>query len=276
MDVNELMREIDALNSQVEHYNNLRSKNIGKKETLEHQCTSLFEQYEKTYGVKLTPENLDAEFEKVAAEKSQEAQLLSEVLSAIKTGRYDHANALMGVKADEQLSYDTNDLTQRKQEITHTNFEVTARTPVVTTEMERKDNAIASAKTAIEVEDVSTGANFDKSNEEVVTPVEVAMPKAIAAPVDEEDDFVPKMAMPQSKPTAVKPSMKAPTDDFDDMPSINKGMSKAEAPMDALEGFTAPRQSAPTPNMFDSTPTPPKKPTQARSFSEMFGAAFNK
>lgn len=275
MDVKELMTEINALNSQVEHYNSLRSKNIGKKETLEHQCEALLKKYEETYGVHLTPETLDVEFEKVLSEKSHEAKLLSDVLDAIKAGKYDHANALMGVKADEQPVYDTTSFSQRKNEIQHGKFEVTSSESVVTTEMERKDAAIALAQRVVSAESQGTGANFATSNTSVTTPVEVAAPKSIVAPMeDDDDDFVPKMSMPSTKPVHAKPVIKAPMDDFDDQ-IPTKGMSKAEAPMDALEGFTAPRQAAPTPNMFDSAPVAPKKP-KALSFEDMFGSAFKK
>lgn len=275
MDVRELMAEIESLNSMVEHYNSLRSKNMGKKETLEHQCEALFKSYEETYGVKLTPETLDAEFEKVVAEKSHETKLLSDVLSAIKAGQYDHANALMGVKADEQPVYDTNDFSKRKNEIQHSKFEVTGASPVVTTEMERKEVAVSSAKTVVESPSGATGADFEKKND-VTAPVEVAMPKSIPAPV-EDDEFVPKMTMPQNKASHPKPTFKVPTDDFEEVVPT-KGMTKSEAPMDALEGFTAPKQAAPVPNMFDTAPKAPTAPkkSQALSFEDMFGSAFRK
>lgn len=274
MDVKELMAQIDSLNSQAETINANRVKNIGKKETLEAQCTNLLEQYERKFGVKLTIETLDTEFERVMAEKGQEAKLLGDVISAIQAGKYEQANAIMGVKPDEQPVYDTTDFTKRKQEITHTNYEVQTGSPVVTTEMARQASAVVSAQETLASVATDTGADFTKSNDDVVTPIEVATPKPIAAPVEDDiDDMpVPKITMPAGvKPVALKPSFKVPTDDFDaPEPPTNSGMTKEEAPMDALTGFTPPQQAAPT-GMFD---TASPKPSGARSFAEMFGSAF--
>lgn len=102
MDINQLKATIDRLNKQSTQVNTVRNQNIGKRKTLEAQCAELFEQYSEKYGVELTQETLQGEIQRVTAEKEKEVQQLSAVLSAIDSGDYAHANALMGIEYQDE------------------------------------------------------------------------------------------------------------------------------------------------------------------------------
>lgn len=102
MDINQLKATIDRLNKQSTQVNTVRNQNIGKRKTLEAQCVELFKQYSEKYGVELTQETLQGEIQRVTAEKEKEVQQLSAVLSAIDSGDYAHANALMGIEYQDE------------------------------------------------------------------------------------------------------------------------------------------------------------------------------
>lgn len=102
MDINQLKATIDRLNKQSTQVNTVRNQNIGKRKTLEAQCAELFKQYSEKYGVELTHETLQEEIQRVTAEKEKEVQQLSAVLSAIDSGDYAHANALMGIEYQDE------------------------------------------------------------------------------------------------------------------------------------------------------------------------------
>lgn len=102
MDINQLKATIDRLNKQSTQVNTVRNQNIGKRKTLEAQCAELFKQYSEKYGVELTQETLHEEIQRVTAEKEKEVQQLSAVLSAIDSGDYAHANALMGIEYQDE------------------------------------------------------------------------------------------------------------------------------------------------------------------------------
>lgn len=102
MDINQLKATIDRLNKQSTQVNTVRNQNIGKRKTLEAQCAALFKQYSEKYGVELTQETLQGEIQRVTAEKEKEVQQLSAVLSAIDSGDYVHANALMGIEYQDE------------------------------------------------------------------------------------------------------------------------------------------------------------------------------
>ena len=102
MDINQLKATIDRLNKQSTQVNTVRNQNIGKRKTLEAQCAGLFKQYSEKYGVELTQETLQGEIQRVTAEKEKEVQQLSAVLSAIDSGDYAHANALMGIEYQDE------------------------------------------------------------------------------------------------------------------------------------------------------------------------------
>ena len=102
MDINQLKATIDRLNKQSTQVNTVRNQNIGRRTTLEAQCAELFKQYSEKYGVELTQETLQEEIQRVTAEKEKEVQQLSAVLSAIDSGDYAHANALMGIEYQDE------------------------------------------------------------------------------------------------------------------------------------------------------------------------------
>ena len=102
MDINQLKATIDRLNKQSTQVNTVRNQNIGKRKTLEAQCAALFKQYSEKYGVELTQETLQGEIQRVTAEKEKEVQQLSAVLSAIDSGDYAHANALIGIEYQDE------------------------------------------------------------------------------------------------------------------------------------------------------------------------------
>lgn len=274
----ELMQKIGQLNASVEQINAQRTRNLGKKETLEAQCKELFDKYEEVYGVRLTPETLNAEYEKVLAEKAKETALLNDVVTSIQAGRYEHANALMGVKPDETVNavFNSDDYIKQKQAIEHTNYVVSGASPV--TEMGRRAEAVANAQATLDSEAVDTGADFAKVNADVSTPVAMATPHddipTPVAPVVVEEEVIPRVPTNTGMPVMPKAPVMPIEDEEDVIPAPK--MTKQTAPIDALEGFTMPQQTAPqqtAPSMFDSVAS--AKP-QAHSFAEMFGASFSK
>lgn len=274
----ELMQKIEQLNASAEQINAQRTRNLGKKETLEAQCKELFDKYEEVYGVRLTPETLNAEYEKVLAEKAKETALLNDVVTSIQAGRYEHANALMGVKPDETVNavFNSDDYIKQKQAIEHTNYVVSGASPV--TEMGRRAEAVANAQATLDSEAVDTGADFAKVNADVSTPVAMATPHddipTPVAPVVAEEEVIPRVPTNTGMPVMPKAPVMPIEDEEDVIPAPK--MTKQTAPIDALEGFTMPQQTAPqqtAPSMFDSVAS--AKP-QAHSFAEMFGASFSK
>lgn len=104
MEISQINQRIAVLNADSKRINNDRAVSIGKKETLQKQMNDALAAYKAKYGVDLTEANLQAEIDRVSAEKLKEVEQIEAVLNLIKLGQYDEANALVSgtpVQAEE-------------------------------------------------------------------------------------------------------------------------------------------------------------------------------
>lgn len=107
MEISQINQRIAVLNADSKRINNDRAVSIGKKETLQKQMNDALAAYKAKYGVDLTEANLQAEIDRVSAEKLKEVEQIEAVLNLIKLGQYDEANALVSgtpVQAEEQVT----------------------------------------------------------------------------------------------------------------------------------------------------------------------------
>ena len=95
MEISQINQRIAVLNADSKRINNDRAVSIGKKETLQKQMNDALAAYKAKYGVDLTEANLQAEIDRVSAEKLKEVEKIEAVLNLIKLGQYDEANALV-------------------------------------------------------------------------------------------------------------------------------------------------------------------------------------
>lgn len=107
MEISQINQRIAVLNADSKRINNDRAVSIGKKETLQKQMNDALAAYKAKYEVDLTEANLQAEIDRVSAEKLKEVEQIETVLNLIKLGQYDEANALVSgtpVQAEEQVT----------------------------------------------------------------------------------------------------------------------------------------------------------------------------
>ena len=107
MEISQINQRIAVLNADSKRINNDRAVSIGKKETLQKQMNDALAAYKAKYGVDITEANLQAEIDRVSAEKLKEVEQIEAVLNLIKLGQYDEANALVSgtpVQAEEQVT----------------------------------------------------------------------------------------------------------------------------------------------------------------------------
>lgn len=107
MEISQINQRIAVLNADSKRINNDRAVSIGKKETLQKQMNDALAAYKAKYGVDLTEANLQAEIDRVSAEKLKEVEQIEAVLNLIKLGQYDEANALVSgtpVQVEEQVT----------------------------------------------------------------------------------------------------------------------------------------------------------------------------
>lgn len=102
MDINELNAKIVSLNKQINELNTERDRNIGKREAFQRQYEGMVAEYEKAYGVKLTPETLAAEIESVRTAKEEEVQRITQALALIEEGKCADAEYLLTGKKPEE------------------------------------------------------------------------------------------------------------------------------------------------------------------------------
>ena len=232
MDINQLKATIDRLNKQSTQVNTVRNQNIGKRKTLEAQCAALFKQYSEKYGVELTQETLQGEIQRVTAEKEKEVQQLSAVLSAIDSGDYAHANALMGIEYQDEALKEalanngvSTDRVMQEQEIMSRDFNKPVSTgaaePVATSTAEQtqasssilkpKNHASAYADVANQLlNNPQTGADEDE-DVRVSPTVKSVAPSGVSAQPTQTSGF--KAKAPHIKP---KIGVAAPVDTEDD------------------------------------------------------------
>lgn len=94
----DIVKIAEQLNSDVTRLNNERSKKEGMLESAKTRYENAIREYENKYGVKLTAENLQAEYNKVFAEVKGNVLDLQEQIESIKRGDYK--------KEDTQVIFD--------------------------------------------------------------------------------------------------------------------------------------------------------------------------
>lgn len=98
----ELQNKVTELNKQAKVLNAQRQQSIGKRDALNKQIADMIADYNKTYGTTLTTENIEAEFQAVANETLQKANIMEGIINAIQMGDIATANQLAGIKAEEE------------------------------------------------------------------------------------------------------------------------------------------------------------------------------
>ena len=185
MDINQLKATIDRLNKQSTQVNTVRNQNIGKRKTLEAQCAELFKQYSEKYGVELTQETLQEEIQRVTAEKEKEVQQLSAVLSAIDSGDYAHANALMGIEYQDEALKEalanngvSTDRVMQEQEIMSRDFNKPVSTGAAEQMAQRVVNSGAQGtKTQTQTQTAQTAQSTQPIQAEAPTSSSILKPK---------------------------------------------------------------------------------------------------
>lgn len=99
--VDELLQEIEIVNKKIESLNTERNQNIGRKNMLEARLQEGFEAYKLLYGVELSEENLETEYERLVVEKTTELEKVKEVLECIDNGDIEKAKHLLGVSSEK-------------------------------------------------------------------------------------------------------------------------------------------------------------------------------
>ena len=113
--VDSIRAKIEELNKQSAYLNSQRSQNIGKRDALSQQCDELLASYEREYSIKLTPDNLDAEIERVLADKQVEINTLGSAITAITQGNYSEAYTVLGLTPENAGGTTTETVTESTQ-----------------------------------------------------------------------------------------------------------------------------------------------------------------
>ena len=113
--VDSIRAKIEELNKQSAYLNSQRSQNIGKRDALSQQFDELLASYEREYNIKLTPDNLDAEIERVLADKEVEINTLGSAITAITQGNYSEAYSVLGLTPEKVWSATTETVTESTQ-----------------------------------------------------------------------------------------------------------------------------------------------------------------
>lgn len=283
MDIKELNQKIAEVNQKIVAVSNERTKNLGKRETLEKQYAQAIEVYKAKYGVELTPDTLANEVASVTAEKTAQLEKAEKALSLIDAGDFGAAEELLtghrtetaasvvmptvedtedegieGVESKEDVAEKANDFEE---------FEPTVSAP--TTPVSAPTTTPVSAPAA----------------EEVVAPAPAkrGRPKAVKADVMEEvpsvgippiapptmDSVVappPVVGKPKPKPAAKKV---AQTED-EGIPSV---FDSVTSPLDAMAGFSKPQQGIPVGGSVAEEVEEEPAVAKPKSFGAIFGGS---
>ena len=235
MEISQINQRIAVLNADSKRINNDRAVSIGKKETLQKQMNDALAAYKAKYGVDLTEANLQAEIDRVSAEKLKEVEQIEAVLNLIKLGQYDEANALVSgtpVQAEEQ--------------VTPTNAGVVQET--------------APVKEAVPTPP-DLGTPSAHVQESVPTP-----------PVQESIPTPPDLGFPAKESIPTPPVLGTPVDDIPTPPDLGVPTpSTLGTPAESIP--TPPDLGIPTPPSEPSLGVPPIAPTSTPSGQPI--ASFN-
>lgn len=221
MEISQINQRIAVLNADSKRINNDRAVSIGKKETLQKQMNDALAAYKAKYGVDLTEANLQAEIDRVSAEKLKEVEQIEAVLNLIKLGQYDEANALVNgtpVQAEEPA------------------------TPVSAGVVEQP--TVPVQETAPIKEAVPTPPDLGTQVESVPTPpVQPVQESVPTSPVQESIPTPPDLGFSAKESIPTPPVLGTPVDDIPTPPTLG-----------------TPAESIPTPPDL-GIPTPPSEPS---------------
>ena len=86
--MSEVTKVAEQLNQKVAQLNNERSRQLGMQEAAKKQYDTAIKAYETKYGVKLTPENLQEEYNKAYKELKTNIEVLKRTIEGIENGEY--------------------------------------------------------------------------------------------------------------------------------------------------------------------------------------------
>lgn len=221
MEISQINQRIAVLNADSKRINNDRAVSIGKKETLQKQMNDALAAYKAKYGVDLTEANLQAEIDRVSAEKLKEVEQIEAVLNLIKLGQYDEANALVNgtpVQAEEPATPASSGVVEQ---------------PTVPVQ-----------ETAPIKEAVPTPPDLGTQVESVPTPpVQPVQESVPTSPVQESIPTHPDLGFSAKESISTPPVLGTPVDDIHTPPTLG-----------------TPAESIPTPPDL-GIPTPPSEPS---------------
>lgn len=242
MEISQINQRIAVLNADSKRINNDRAVSIGKKETLQKQMNDALAAYKAKYGVDLTEANLQAEIDRVSAEKLKEVEQIEAVLNLIKLGQYDEANALVNgtpVQAEEPA------------------------TPVSAGVVEQP--TVPVQETAPIKEAVPTPPDLGTQVESVPTPpVQPVQESVPTSPVQESIPTPPDLGFSAKESIPTPPVLGTPVDDIPTPPTLC-------TPAESIP--TPPDLGIPTPLSEPSLGVPPTAPMSTPSGQPI--ASFN-
>lgn len=250
MEISQINQRIAVLNADSKRINNDRAVSIGKKETLQKQMNDALAAYKAKYGVDLTEANLQAEIDRVSAEKLKEVEQIEAVLNLIKLGQYDEANALVNgtpVQAEEPA------------------------TPVSSGVVEQP--TVPVQETAQVKEAVPTPPDLDTPVESVPTPPVQSIQESIpTSPVQKSIPTPPDLGFSAKESIPTPPVLGTPVDDIPTPPTLGVPIpSTLGTPAESIP--TPPDLGIPTPPSEPSLGVPPTAPTSTQSGQPI--ASFN-
>lgn len=243
MEIAQINQRIAVLNADSKRINNDRAVSIGKKETLQKQMNDVIAAYKAKYGVELTEANLQSEIDRVSAEKLKEVEQIESVLSLIKLGQYDKANALVNGTSAVKES---------------TTVQEAPATPVV--EQPQSPVSTAPIQESIPTPPVENPIPTAPVQESVPTPPDLGIQAASVESVPTPPDLgIPTPPIQESIPTPPDLGLHEP-------PTL--GTPVATPPV-----LGTPTESIPTPPVEPSLGVPPVAPTSTPSGQPI--ASFN-
>lgn len=90
----EIISKVNMLNAEAERLNQIRQKNLGRKEALEKQLKDGIEAYNKKNNASLTVETIETELSKVEASLEQNIGKVEAIINAIESNDYNTAKSL--------------------------------------------------------------------------------------------------------------------------------------------------------------------------------------
>lgn len=242
MEISQINQRIAVLNADSKRINNDRAVSIGKKETLQKQMNDALAAYKAKYGVDLTEANLQAEIDRVSAEKLKEVEQIEAVLNLIKLGQYDEANALVNgtpVQAEEPATPASSGVVGQ---------------PTVPVQ-----------ETAPIKEAVPTPPDLGTQVESVPTPpVQPVQESVPTSPVQESIPTPPDLGFSAKESIPTPPVLGTPVDDIPTPPTLGTPAESIPAPPDL---------GIPTPPSEPSLGVPPTAPMSTPSGQPI--ASFN-